>query len=264
MTHSLFHGLVVLFYVVAIFGYSLQIIFRDYSLGRLSSRIFIVGFLIQTGILVAQHVPPTHNPFVHGEGDFYYAASWILGFVFILFRRIRLWGILLVPLATILMIMALTHPEAFHVGEHIQANPWALIHFLFMSLAFALFAVGFILGVSYLLQRSFLKRHRTGWLSRWLPPLEVADDIHAKASTMGFLLLTAGMLSGTILSKETHDLFFTGDHRQIAALFVWVLYALFLNIRVRSGWHGRKGILLSVLGFVAVILAFLTIQHGGS
>lgn len=265
MMVSLFHGSIVVLYVAATFGYSLQLIFNDASLGRVAFRIFFLGWLTQTTFLVVQHLPPHHN-FTHGEGDLYYTASWIMALALVFVKRMRGLALLLIPILTALALMALTHPRAYHMGDLLVAkgnlpNPWALIHFLFMSLSFAIFAVSFIVGISFLLQRRALKSRRPGWLSRWLPPLEVADDVHAKASTLGFMVLSAGMLSGAILSKQISGVFFSGDLRQIAALLVWLVYALFLNIRVRTGQRGRKGIILSLLGFVVVILAYLAIRH---
>ncbi len=262
MLQPLFYGLIILGYVISTFGYCLQVIFNDRGLGKIAFWVLLVGVVFQTALLVLQHLPPFHY-FNHGEGDFYFAVSWLLGIGFLGIRQVRTWnfGIFLVPLAAILMIMAMSHPLAYHVGDKMSSNPWALIHFLFMSIAFAVFSVSFILGISFLLQRSALKSRNPGWISQYLPPLEVADEIHAKASTLGFLVLSAGMISGAILSKQTLGLFFTGDPRQIMALLVWLVYAIFLNVRLRSGWRGRKSILLALLGFLVVILAFLGIQH---
>ncbi|MBI2500772.1 MAG: cytochrome c biogenesis protein CcsA [Deltaproteobacteria bacterium] len=49
--------------------------------------------------------------------------------------------------------------------------------------------------------------------------------------------------------------------RQIASLVTWGIYALFLNVRIRSGWRGRRGILLSLVGFLTVALTFIAIHH---
>ncbi len=151
--------------------------------------------------------------------------------------------------------------EKYQFGTTAMANPWALIHLLFMSLAFAVFTVSFLVGLTYLYEERKLKSRRPGRFLAWLPSLETMDGIHYKALTFGFLLLSAGILSGAALSKATFGKFFRFDPRQMAAMGTWGLYAVFLNVRLKSGWRGRKGIILSLLGFIGVVIAFLTLEH---
>ncbi|HCU25456.1 MAG TPA: c-type cytochrome biogenesis protein CcsB, partial [Deltaproteobacteria bacterium] len=40
-----------------------------------------------------------------------------------------------------------------------------------------------------------------------------------------------------------------------------LIYALFLQSRIIAGWRGRRGVLLSILGFVVVLFTFLGVSH---
>ncbi|MBI2980841.1 MAG: cytochrome c biogenesis protein CcsA [Deltaproteobacteria bacterium] len=138
-------------------------------------------------------------------------------------------------------------------------------HLIFMGAALLTFSVSFLIGLMYLYQERRLKGQRAIPSSlQWIPSQEVMDRIHYRVLAVGFLLLSLGILSGAFLSKQLLGLFFTNDPRQIAALVTWGIYALFLNVRIRSGWRGRRGILLSLIGFMTVVLIFLAIQHRGS
>lgn len=138
------------------------------------------------------------------------------------------------------------------------------IHLVPMIAAFAVFWVSFLFGVLFLFQENRLKNHRAlpSWLRR-LPPLEIMDGLHYRALTAGFLLLSLGMMAGAVLSKKMYGVFFNFDPRQTASLVTWGIYALFLNVRIRAGWRGRRGILLSLIGFLTVALTFLAIHHHG-
>ena len=127
-----------------------------------------------------------------------------------------------------------------------------------------MFAGSFVVGALFLLQEHRLKNHLStpGWL-RGMPALENMDRLHYKMLTWGFLLLSLGMLSGAFWSRHLFGVFFNFDPRQIASLFTWGIYALFLNVRIRSGWRGRRGILLSLLGFATIAFTFLGIHHRG-
>lgn len=138
------------------------------------------------------------------------------------------------------------------------------VHLVLVTLAFATFWVSFVLGSLFLFQEVRLKNHQPlpAWL-RPLPPLEIMDSLHYKFLTAGFLFLSFGMVAGALLSKRVFGVYFNFDPRQTASLFTWGIYALFLNVRIRSGWRGRRGILLSLLGFLTVALTFLAIHHRG-
>ncbi len=135
------------------------------------------------------------------------------------------------------------------------------IHIFLMSVSFVVFFLSFLGGVLFLIQESQLKNHRLRPFLAKLPPLETLDQIYYKALAIGFLFLSLGILTGALLSKIVEGAFFSKDPRQLASLIIWGLYALFLNMRIQSGWRGRRGILLSLLGFLGVILTFVAIQH---
>ena len=121
--------------------------------------------------------------------------------------------------------------------------------------------MSFVIGMAFILLESRIKAKQLGGLVRRLPPLEVLDSIHYKGLGVGLILLTASIIAGTILNKVVQGVFFTWDPKQLWVLFTWFLYVIFLEMRNRVGWRGRRGIFLSVLGFVIVIMAFFGMQH---
>lgn len=135
------------------------------------------------------------------------------------------------------------------------------LHLFFMTVSFAVFSISFLVGSLYLWQESQLKHHATQKLLRWLPSLETMDSFHYKILILGFLLLSGGIFSGALLSQALQGHFFSNDPRQLASLVIWALYAFFLNVRLQAGWRGRKGMMLSILGFLGVILAFIGLGH---
>jgi ABC-type uncharacterized transport system permease subunit len=134
-------------------------------------------------------------------------------------------------------------------------------HFVLMILAFAVFTASFIMAIFFLLQENQLKNHKLTGLVSKLPSLETMSSAYYRLLTSGFVFLSLGMLVGAVLSKTRQGHFFIDDPKEIGALITWALYAVFLNVRLAAGWRGRKGIILSLLGFLAVVLTFLGLQH---
>ncbi len=250
-------------YLFATLSYLMRLIFSERKMGRIGLALLWLGVLVHTLLMFVQlHRNP--YPFILGEGDFYLCTSWGMAIAFLILRaRYRLSGsgALFAPLTLLLFLLASVHRGEYDLQTAALRNPWVLIHLVFMSLAFAVFTVSFLVGLTYLFAERQIKMRRFGRWTEWLPSLHAMDNIHYKALTVGFILLSVGILSGAALSKATIGHFFSGDHRQLAAIGTWGLYAVFLNIRMKSGWRGRKGILLSILGFIGVVLAFIALEH---
>lgn len=250
-------------YFFSALGHFLYLIFSARRMGRIAVGLFLAGALLHTGLLVSQLLEKSY-PFFLGDGDFFYLAAWASAVAYFLaLRKYRMIGLSTVfSLAVlVLFLLAEIRKRHFYFGSGVAENPWAPVHILLMSLAFAVFTASFLIGLVYLLQQSQLKGRHPGALLSRLPSLETTDNMHYRALTVGFVLLSGGILTGAVLSKTTDGRFFRGDSKQIMALITWALYALFLNVRLKAGWRGRRGILLSILGFAAVVLAFLTLEH---
>ena len=142
-------------------------------------------------------------------------------------------------------------------------SPWAALHLFFMFLAFAVLLTSVVTGLIFFLQEVQIKSRRLSALFARLPALEVIDRIHARALGVGFILLTLGILSGSAWSLQVTGHFFEGDVKQWWALASWGLYLIFLNFRFAAGWRGRRGVLLSLLGFAALVFTFLGVNHKG-
>jgi len=250
-------------YLFAALAYFFQVIFAERKLGKIGGVFFMVAFGLHTGLLAA-HFLSTSYPFILGEEDFLYLVSWVVAAIYVVLRRLyplRGSGTLFATLTLVFFVLGEVLKERYQFGVTALTNPWALVHVLFMSLAFAVFTVSFLVGLTYLYEERKLKSRRPGRFLAWLPSLETMDGIHYKALTVGFVLLSIGILAGAALSKATAGKFFSDDPRQVAAIGTWALYAVFLNVRLKSGWRGRKGIILSILGFIGVLIAFLTLEH---
>lgn len=132
-------------------------------------------------------------------------------------------------------------------------------HLIFMTVSFVIFALSFAVGIIFLIEEFRLKNHKLP--TRWLPSLSTLDWLHYRVLLAGFVLLTVGIGMGAFLSKAIVGQYLSEDPRQIISLIIWSLYAFFLNARGPVGWKGRRGILLSALGFLGIILAFVAISH---
>lgn len=193
-----------------------------------------------------------------------------------------LMAVVLVPRADLTVVGALVTPLAFlftlsayafnsstaALPEQLQ-NIWLPVHVAPAFLGYAIFALAFCLSVIYLLQERQLKSKRKSDLFRRLPSLETLDHLNHRFVSWGFALFTVGIITGTLLAKETWGALWSWQPVELASAITWVLYALLMHAR-HTGWRGRKAATLTVVGFVVLVVSFLSVnllfpgKHTGS
>jgi ABC-type transport system involved in cytochrome c biogenesis permease subunit len=88
------------------------------------------------------------------------------------------------------------------------------------------------------------------------------DDISYRCLTIGFPLLTLAIISGAIWSVQTGGSYWNwSDRKQVWSLITWFIYAALLHGRLTTGWRGRRAALLSILGFIVLLITFIGMKH---
>jgi len=251
------HISLVLYAVSALF-YLARLVFRQRILSGLGKRFLLLGFIVQSVALGLQFFQAGY-PFLVNSGDAYFFSAWALAGLYLLISLrypLEMAGSLFLTLILVLAVFA--HFQARNYGEAMQ-SPWAAVHIVFAFLAFSTFCLCFIMGCLFLFQEHQLKRKKS-W-SEKLPPLEVLEKLHYKALSVGFALLTFGIVSGSAWAKTVKGVYFFDDPRQLWTLIAWLLYAFFFQARFSAGWRGRRSIFLSLMGFAVILFTFLEVQH---
>ena len=140
-------------------------------------------------------------------------------------------------------------------------NHWAFSHLVFSILALVGFMITLTLGLLYLASEYNFKKKKTSRFLDKLPPLETLEKLHYTTLYVAFLFFSAGIITGAGWSKSVTGLYISGDKKQLISFAIWVFFAVFLNIRVFRGWVGRRGVLLSMIGFLGIIILMLLLQN---
>ena len=92
---------------------------------------------------------------------------------------------------------------------------------------------------------------------------EQLDTLSYRTITVGFLLLTIGLISGAVWANEAWGTWWSWDPKETWALISWLIYAAYLHTRLIRGWQGRKPAIIAVSGFVVVIVCYLGVNLMG-
>ena len=77
---------------------------------------------------------------------------------------------------------------------------------------------------------------------------------------IGFPLLTLGILSGAVWANDAWGSYWNWDPKETWALITWIIFAIYLHIRITKGWNGTKPALVALLGFFVVWMCFLGVN----
>lgn len=106
-----------------------------------------------------------------------------------------------------------------------------------------------------------------GALLRWkdrllarLPELGVLDRWGYEAILLGVPFMTLNLVSGAVWAYYAWGRYWGWDPKETWALITWLIYVLYLHMRILGGWRGRKTAVISVLGFFVVIFTYLGVN----
>jgi cytochrome c-type biogenesis protein CcsB len=249
-------------YVTATLGYFGLLWGKRRVFSRVASWLLFMGFVTHTCLILSRFWTGGHIPITNLHESFSFFSWCIVGFFIALMwkYRVEAIGIVVVPMASILMIAASFQDQRILAIPPILESYWLPIHGILCFTGEAVFTLAFAAGVLYLVQEARIKTKRPGDLSRWLPSLEMLDDINYKALSLGFPLLTAGIITGSFWADHAWGSYWSWDPKETWSLITWFIYAALLHQRINVGWRGRKAAIMAIIGFVCVAFTLVGVN----
>ena len=121
------------------------------------------------------------------------------------------------------------------------------------------FAVASISGGMYLyVQKQLRNKKHPEKLGR-LASLESLETLIIRTATLGFVLLTIGLVTGLVIVTSGPSVL--GEQwwfspKFILATTVWLIYALVMNVRHTTSFRGARAAWLSIAGLVLLLATF--------
>jgi len=200
-------------------------------------------------------------------------AAWALVAVYFIFEhlaKIKIYGVVLLPIALVLLVTAQLRGVMSPVVAELPADQAALldswrvgIHVALIVFGSAGFLVAGVASATYLILERQLKKHRTTKLFKRLPSLEQTDMFARRSVQWAFPAYTAALLLGVIRAVETDVTAWWADVVVILAGIVWACFGAYLFLRWRRGWGGAGAAYLALVGSVLVIVLRVVSQVVG-
>lgn len=175
--------------------------------------------------------------------------------------RMRWLGLPVTLLATIGVGLAV---EVFYVAvaDLVPAlhSMWFVVHIVAASIAGALFNLGSLLSILYLLRRRSDEKGATrGWLAQ-LPGPKTLDLWAYRTTAIGFPLWTFAVAAGAVWAQYAWGRFWGWDPKETFSLVTWVIVAAYLHARLTAGWKGTRAAILSIIVLVAFWFNFIGVN----
>jgi len=232
-----------------------------YCVATLSRFYRISGLLFVGGLAVSVHAVVLYQNIVVPSGlnlGIFTAASlmsWVIAFLLLvsLMREpVENLAVVLFPVAALTIGL-----DVFFHTELILStdNPFGVtFHILVSIIAYSLLSISALQALFLAFQDYKLHHKHPGWVIQRLPPLQVMESLLFKMIILGFILLTISLVSGIVFLDDIFGQHLV--HKTILSIVAWVVFAVLLCGRWRSGWRGKKAILWTLSGFVVLMLAY--------
>lgn len=131
---------------------------------------------------------------------------------------------------------------------------WFIPHVVVYFFGYAAVFVAFGAALIYLFRPKPLGLNRPDLLPLKFVDLERLLD---EAVRFGFLMLTFGLLAGSIWAKQAWGDYWVWDPKETWSLVSWLVFAGYIHLHYLGNWKGRKLAVLVVIGFSAVVFTYL-------
>jgi ABC-type uncharacterized transport system permease subunit len=258
-------------YLVAAALYAVHFSRRSATIGRAATTVLVAAAFAHT-FVVGMETMEVWNAAFAGASRAASTFVWLLALSYLyteLTTDERAMGVFILPIVVLLQTVSTLAPAESHPNPLLD-SPWFWVHMLSLLFAYASFALAGVLGLTYVLQFKEIKKKNLGFFYTRLPSLQTLDVMNSRAVTVGWVLLTVGVVVGVIWAQQARaaspgdpqvQAFSVGDPKILVTILTWLLYSFAVTARRTLGWTGRRAAWLSAAGFVVIMLSFLPISY---
>ena len=227
--------------------------------GKAAEYVQTAVLVLHTAALILRGIGAKRWPMTN-QYEFATSFAWALCLVSLIFIRkyhFRVLGAFASPLT--LLIIGYAAMQSREVRELMPSlrSSWLAFHVSTAIIAYGAFGVAFVLSLLFLFRG---KRLKDSFWSRHVPTEEKLDAISYRSVCLGMLFLTLTMLTGAIWAQQAWGSYWSWDPKETWSLVTWIIYAIYLHLRLRRGWKGRTAAWFAVIGFVCVIFTYVGVD----
>jgi len=233
--------------------------FKKEKLTKAAWYVFLAAFAVHSIFIIARGIAAKRLP-LSNQFEFGNAFAWGVALMLIVMRgRLKTDWLSVIAMPATLLVMTYTALQPMEIHDLMPAlrSAWFGVHIGSAVLSYAAFVIAGSIGLRYLLA---LKK---GGADKKV--LAQMDFLSYRMVAFGFLFLTVVIVSGAIWAEQAWSAFWTWDPKEVWALITWIIYAVFLHLRLRRILKGKALAWYLVIAVPVVFFTFAgvnTLMHG--
>lgn len=249
MMDILLFGTVALYFVASVLQFAAAS-FRKDGLRKASWIVFLIGLAAHTAYLVTRGIMAHRLP-LSNQFEFACAFAWGVGLLLVILGahyKAPWMAVAAMPMAFLILSYAVLQPR--EVTELMPAlrSAWFGFHIGSAVFSYSAFMLAGATGLRYLIMERRGDADET--------KLRRMDHLSYRLVALGVFLLTVTILSGAIWAEQAWSSFWTWDPKEVWALITWILYAVYLHLRLRKKHSGRAMAWFVVIAIPVVLFTF--------
>lgn len=252
MLNILFFGALALYFAAVLLEFG-GVVFKKEAVTKGAWWIFLAGAACHTAYLAARGIVAGRLP-LSNQFEFATAFAWGIAVMLIILRlKFRAEWVSAVAMPMVFLVLSYAALQPKEITELMPAlrSAWFGLHIGSAVFSYAAFVLAGCGGLRYILLEK-----REGGSSR----LAQMDYLCYRLVALGFLLLTVVILSGAIWAEQAWSAFWTWDPKETWALITWILYAIYLHLRLRKKRSGRAMAWFTVVAVPVVLFTFIGVN----
>nr|WCH57082.1 heme attachment to plastid cytochrome c [Hypnea musciformis] len=207
--------------------------------------------------------------------------SWVLTFIHLIIEKqnnSKLIGAINIPISlfTIAFSSLVLPPEIKQASPLVPAlrSNWLMMHVSIMIFSYGTLILGSLLSILFLIisitnkyklnkTKLVYNKNKTYLLFNRLNFLQSVDNLSYRIISLGFPMLTIGIIAGSVWANEAWGSYWSWDPKETWALITWIIFATYLHARLSKSWQGEKPAILASLGFIVIWICYLGVNFLG-
>lgn len=250
-----FFWLAVVLYGLSSFSYIFGLIAKKEKLFAIGLVLSAVGLICNLVAVTMRWIAGGILPFIEISESI--ASGVLVAMIIFLVlqlssKRTKALGVLVMPVLFILLGWAGTLMKEItgQLPASLQ-SAWLWVHIVGASTGFGSVLVAAGAGMMYL-----LKEKRQGGLYDKLPDLPALDNLAYRFVTGGFIMLGLMLISGAFWSNQVKGSYWNWDPVEVWSLICWLVYGIFLHLRITFGWRGKRLAWYAMLAVIVMIIGY--------
>ena len=251
--------IVMLLYFAAMILYFIFIAVQKEMISRIAIIIQGIGFVFHTAALICRGIGAGRLPMTN-QYEFATSFAWgicLVSLIFILKFHFPVLGTFASPVMFLIIGYAAMQSKDVHELMPALKSNWLGFHVSTAIIAYGSFGVSFVLALIFLLREKISKG---GFLDRHIPDKEKLDLISYRSIALGLLFLTFTIITGAIWAERAWGSYWSWDPKETWSLITWIVYAIYLHLRIRKGYEGKAAAIFAAIGFVCVMFTYIGVN----